>query len=289
MRGFFRVSTRPFVVTCMCVCMLCCRRYMYGQTFGYVPFMYIVSIIQVCNEAPPESLVAEMEVSLIMRNGPATEISTTTAAASATTTTAGPRAPASLSNHVESLAMKTVVDVPVFRFACPFLSDPFAALDDSPLQVWGCTETPAILWVGIAAVFLWEVFLLAQVLYVRHSLEKAILSIPYPQFRAIILYYRFVDALWRLLSFMLIGLGGPMALANRQLFRWSLWEDATVNSTGADEIHIVPLKFLGTTFFGGPSLDVFFSVWLFGLMYVLPSSEHLSRAPVHAPCSQLAF
>lgn len=91
--GWRRATVVVFALTCLSM-MVGSRhrcRYMYGQTFGYVPFTYIVSMIQVCNEAPPDSLVAEMEAALLVRNGPATAITASTAAASATvTTTAGP-------------------------------------------------------------------------------------------------------------------------------------------------------------------------------------------------------
>ncbi len=90
------------------------------------------------------------------------------------------------------------------------------------MRLLRCSETPAVLWIGLAACLLWECFLLIQLIYLRITIEKAIVSVAYAEFRAIILYYRFVDALWRLLVWTMMCLGFPMALANPVLWHWTV-------------------------------------------------------------------
>ena len=59
-----------------------------------------------------------------------------------------------------------------------------------PFELLDCVQAPPVLWVGIVVVCAWELFLLAQMLILRGNIEKTILHVAYPEFRAIILYYR---------------------------------------------------------------------------------------------------
>ena len=147
--------------------------YLNDQTFGWVPFGYVFSLIQVCLEDAPNAIQMEED---------------------------------SVAKHVASLTSVSMQDVDV--------SESF--------QIKYCTTAPGLLWVAIAAVNVWEILMAVHIYSVRKTIEKTMLTIVYTDYRAIVLYFRFVDAMWRLLLGVCVGLVIPMALSNRQLFRWQV-------------------------------------------------------------------
>ena len=237
--------------------------YVYGQSFGYLPFTYLLSAIQVCVENPGSALVNELEAGMLLE------------AANAHAASMNGVSPTSMPavNTTTSTATTATTATATARLDV-------SQMGSSYLEVLSCTEIPGVLWVGIAAVTLWELFLFSQLLKIRGAIEQAILKVPYPQYRAIILYYRFWDALWRLLSWMMCLLGGFMALANPPLFRWMV---SPVCVEEEEEEEDVFFLFLSCALFG-------WSAFCLQCASIVSGSPHLINAkPCQSASNRVCF